>query len=303
MISVNINISQFHHAPSFKAWAGVMERIKVVDVGANPIDGDPHYAGWLKTGDADVVGFDSNPGSLEGLNARKGPHETYLPYAIADGKQRILHVTACQGMSSIFTPNRQVLNLFSGFPLWGHVMSAEPIETKRLDDVPEAKGVEYIKLDIQGASLLALSHAKECLKTALVVEAEVEFMPIYEGQPLFSDVELFMREQGFQFHRFYELASRMMTPLTDPNDKFAGMSQLLWSDAIFIRDMTKLDNLTDEQLLKMAIILHDCYRSFDVVARLLTMYDRRTQKNLMPTYFQGMMAWRNANPMPQAMVA
>ena len=36
-----------------------------------------------------------------------------------------------------------------------------------------------------------------------------------------------------------------------------------------------LDHLTADQLLRLAVILHDCYRSYDVALYLLTEYDRR----------------------------
>ncbi len=298
-MSRNINIADFENTPLFKDWTGRMERIKVVDIGANPVDGSPHYAAWVKTGDADIIGFDPNAESLERLNKIKGPTETYLPYAIGDGGTHTLYVTACQGMSSLLKPNPAILNFFNGFPLWGYVMSTATVDTKRLDDVAETAGVEFLKMDIQGAELMALTNATERLKTALVVEAEVEFLPLYEGQPLFSDVERFMRERGFQLHRFYELASRMVIPMRDPNVKFTGMSQLLWSDAIFIRDLTTTDSWTDMEILKTAIILHDCYRSFDVVLYLLATYDHRRRSGIAQAYFNSMLQWKAKNPQMQ----
>ena len=57
-------------------------------------------------------------------------------------------------------------------------------------------------------------------------------------------------------HRFVEQASRVVKPLIVDNNPYAGLSQLLWSDAIFIRDITRLDVLTPAQLLKIALILH-----------------------------------------------
>ena len=42
-------------------------RIKVVDIGANPIDGSPPYAPLLEAGHTDVVGFEPNPAALAEL--------------------------------------------------------------------------------------------------------------------------------------------------------------------------------------------------------------------------------------------
>ena len=44
-------------------------KIKVVDIGANPVDGKPNYYPLLERGDAHVVGFEPEPEALAKLNA------------------------------------------------------------------------------------------------------------------------------------------------------------------------------------------------------------------------------------------
>ena len=51
-----------------------------------------------------------------------------------------------------------------------------------------------------------------------------------------------------------------------------------------MRDFTRLDRLSDRQLLNMAAILHECYSSFDLVLHLLTEIDRRTQGQFAANY-------------------
>ena len=167
-------------------------------------------------------------------------------------------------------------------------MSTETIDTVRLDDIPETEGTEFIKIDIQGAELMVLQNAVKRLDDTLVIQTEVEFMPMYVDQPLFSEVELFLRSHGFMFHRFFPAVSRIVRPLMLGNDVYAGLSQVLWADGIFIRDITRLDLLSDRQLLSMATILHDCYRSFDVALHLLVEYDRRTNAALGHAYLTGL---------------
>jgi enoyl-[acyl-carrier-protein] reductase (NADH) len=62
------------------------------------------------------------------------------------------------------------------------------------------------------------------------------------------------------------------------------MSQQFWADAVFIRDLTKLEALTEKQILAMAAILHDCYQSLDVVVHLLIAYSKRTGRELAGAY-------------------
>jgi FkbM family methyltransferase len=270
--------------PPFRALTGENLPLKIVDIGANPIDGPAPYAAIFQGGNAQVIGFEPNPEGLAKLNAQKSPRETYLPYAIGDGGRHRLHVCQAPGMTSLLEPNADVLNLFHGFPNWGQVLSVEEVETRRLDDIPETEGADYIKLDIQGAELMALKNATARLKDAVVIHCETEFLQMYKGQPLFSDIELFLRSHGFSFHRFFPVVSRMVQPLSMGEDIYAGMSQEFWADTVFIRDLTKLDALTERQILAMAAILHDCYQSVDVVVHLLIAYGRRTGRELAGTY-------------------
>jgi FkbM family methyltransferase len=269
---------------SFSGLTGKEMRIKVIDIGANPIDGSPPYSAMLLAGEADIVGFEPNADALSALEKAKGPNETYLPLAIGDGARHMLHVCQAPGMTSLLRPNPAVLRLFHGFPGWGEVKASVTVETVRLDDVPAAAGADLIKLDVQGAELLVLQHAEATLAQALVIQSEVEFLKMYHDQPLFSDIESFLRQRGFMFHRFYPQTSRVIQPMLVNNDIYAGLSQLLWADAIFVRDITRLEYLSDRGLLSMAKIMHDCYRSDDLVLHLLREYDRRTGEQLGPTY-------------------
>jgi FkbM family methyltransferase len=259
-----------------------------VDIGANPIDGSPPYAGLLAAGLADVVGFEPNREALARLDAGKGLHKTYLPWAIGDGGGHTLHICAAPGVTSLLRPNPAVLGLFHGFPEWGRVLATEEVDTVRLDEVPETEGVELLKLDIQGAELMALSRAEARLASTLVVRAEVEFLRLYEDQPLFAEVESHLRARGFMFHRFFPQTSRVIRHMVVDNSIYAGLSQLVWADGIFIRDLKRLDALEDGALRRMAMILHDGYGSLDVAFHLLAEHDRRSGGQLAARYLEGL---------------
>ena len=277
-------MSQQAASPSFNSLTGHAVRVKVVDVGANPIDTDAPYSEMLSAGDADIVGFEPNPEGLAELNRRRGPNETYLPYAVGDGKRHTLSFCRAPGMTSLLQPNPRVLNLFHGFPQWSQVTSREEVDTVRLDDIPETALVDLLKMDIQGAELMVLRSAEARLADALVIQTEVEFLPMYVDQPLFADLDLFLRKHDFVFHRFFPTVSRVIQPMLVNQDIYAGMSQTVWADAIFVRDFTRLELLNDAQLLRMARIMHDCYKSYDLVLHLLLEHDRRTGGRLGPTY-------------------
>jgi hypothetical protein len=192
----------------------------------------------------------------------------------------------CQapGMTSLLKPNPDVLNLFHGFPDWSRVVTTEEVDTVKLDDIPETAGIDLLKMDIQGAELMVLRNARKRLKDVLVIQTEVEFLQMYVDQPLFADIELFLRKKGFVFHRFFPLISRTIKPMLVDNNIYAGLSQSLWADAIFVRDFTHPEHLSERQILAIATILHDCYQSYDLVLNLLHEYDKRTGKKIADGY-------------------
>jgi FkbM family methyltransferase len=266
--------------PDFAGLTGLSPDVQVVDIGANPIDGAPPYAPLLQAGRASVVGFEPNPAALAALRQKAGPREVYLPHAVGDGAAYTLHICAAPGMTSLFEPDPAILALFHGFPTWGRVLTTETVRTVRLDDVPETARADMLKLDVQGAELMVLRHARGRLARALVVQAEVEFLPLYRGQPLFADVETFLRSQGFIFHRFFPTVSRCFAPMLLDNDIYAGLSQTVWADGIFVRGLLDTSALGDRELIASASILHDCYESVDVALRLLLAHDERTGSTL-----------------------
>lgn len=258
----------------------------VVDIGANPIDGEAPYKQLLDAGYARVVGFEPNPDALNALNKTKGRHETYLPYAVFDGNVHQFRVCRSSGMSSLLEPNQNILRYFHGFPNWGIVNERREVKTVRLDDIKEIKNIDYLKIDIQGGELEVFKNGVERLSACLIIHTEVEFLPMYENQPLFSEVELFLRGQGFLFHRFAPLESRVVQPMLMNGDIYKGLSQVFWADAVFIRDFTKLDTLNPLQLKKMALILHDIYGSYDLALQCLMACDRKMPTRLAERYME-----------------
>lgn len=57
--------------------------------------------------------------------------------------------------------------------------------------------IDLIHMDVQGAELMVLKGAKNMLKNIRSIWLEVEAVELYKGQPLKSDVENFMKKNGF----------------------------------------------------------------------------------------------------------
>jgi FkbM family methyltransferase len=259
--------------------------INIVDVGANPLSGSKGpYQMLVDNSLASLVGFEPDPEAFDKLQAIKGPCETYLPVAVGDGNRHQFRICAMSGMNSLLAPNFDLLNLVHLHGLWAQVRTLIDVDTKRLDDCAEIEAMDYLKIDIQGGEMLVFENGAEKLKDCLVVHTEVMFVPMYVGQPLFSEQELFLRKCGLQVHKFFEIQGHVLKPFAVGGDVHAPLSQVFWADVIFIKDITRLDRLRPEQLLKLAIILHDVYGSFDVAHLMLQAYDRASSTALAPKY-------------------
>jgi hypothetical protein len=190
--------------------------------------------------------------------------------------------------SSLFAPNAALLEHFAHLPELLDVVGEETVETVRLDDIPEASGAEFVKLDVQGAELAVIEGAHRVLGSALAVHCEVEFVPLYEGQPLFGDIDRAMRQRGYDFHRFVDVQGRSFAPLVLRQQPHVAMSQMLWADAVYVRSLFALHHLNRDQLIKLALIMHEIYGSFDLAARCLRVCDEQSPAapQLAPQYVQ-----------------
>jgi FkbM family methyltransferase len=239
----------------------------VVDVGANPIDGDPPYKAMLAAGLCKVVGFEPQPAALARLNQAKGAHELYLPYALADGTERILHVCEQDGMTSLLVPDPTHLALFNLFPIWGRVKERIPVATHKLDDIAEIAHLDFLKMDVQGSEREILAHGRTKLKEAVAVQTEVSFVPLYQDQPPFGVIDLMMREMGFLPHCVNGTKIWPISPMVVGDKPNRGIRQLLETDMVYVRDFSRAGNMTVEQGKHLALVAHHCYGSYDLALK------------------------------------
>jgi hypothetical protein len=186
--------------------------------------------------------------------------------------------------SSLLEPNSGLLDRFQNLENLTQVVKKHTFATKRLDDIAEITGVDFLKLDVQGAELDVMNGGDRVLAEALVVHTEVEFVEMYKGQPLFAEVDQRLRRSGFVFHKFAGVAGRTFKPLILNNDVNQCLSQMLWADAVYVKDFMALDRLPAEKLLRLAAILHMVYGSFDLAMQALLAYDRQHSSALAPAY-------------------
>jgi protein O-GlcNAc transferase len=274
---------------SILAVVAELPRLKIVDIGAmsRGEDSDP-YAPLLRALNCEVVGFEPLEDECEKLNRAAGENRSYLPLVIGDGSEQTFYECSAPMTSSLFEPDTALLDMFQNLEELVRVVATRRVQTRRLDDIPQARGVDFLKVDVQGAELMVFQGAQETLRDVLVIQTEAEFVPLYKGQPLFADVDAFLRSQGFVLHKLPFLAGRTFKPLMLVENPYAAISQILWCDAVYVRDFMAFHRLAPGRLLKLAAILHENYASHDLAAVALQAYDRQTGGDLQQRYLQRM---------------
>ncbi|ERF83103.1 FkbM family methyltransferase [Bradyrhizobium viridifuturi] len=236
----------------------------VVDIGANPIDVPP-YLPLLQKRLCRLFGFEPQPSALAELNAHKSELETYLPHVVGSGEQARLRVCAAPGMTSLLEPDPVMLKHFQGFNEWARIIADSRIATHRLDDIGEIDAMDYLKIDVQGSELAVFQNGRRRLAEAVVIQTEVSFLPLYKKQPVFGEIDLELRSQGFIPHALLAINKRMIWPMRGVN-AYEAFNQLLEADAVYVRDFTKADAMSSEQLKHLALVAHHCYGSYDLAA-------------------------------------
>lgn len=138
--------------------------IKIVDVGAMDVGKDDATARLLKARKATVIGFEPVPEACARLNAgRAEARQTYLPFAIGDGRAGVFRECAYPMTSSLYEPNTALLESFQALAELAKVVKRTVLQTTRLDDIAEVAGADFLKMDVQGAELDVLCSGERLL--------------------------------------------------------------------------------------------------------------------------------------------
>ena len=235
-------------------------RPKVVDIGANPMAADAAHKPLLDLGACDVVGFEPQPVAFAELAKIKSDRETYLPYAVGDGQKRVLRVYQDHGMTS-FLPAHEAGQKAIAMRPWSGLLEEIEFDTKRLDEAGLGD-FDLLKIDVQGAENEVLAHAAKALAAATVVIVELRFFRLYEGEPMMGGVDTRLREMGFELHKLLFTKTRSFRNSQNARLKHRFFrDQLIDGDAVYIRDLAKVDSLTDNQLINLSILASAVFES------------------------------------------
>lgn len=189
-----------------------------------------------------LIGFEPDPREFGRLTKVRQSvfQRQYFNIGLYNKKTKIdFHLLQKQETSSILRPN---LALLSAFPMPERFDVIDTIEVAvdTLDNQltqNDIQDVDFIKLDTQGSELFILQGGLKTLRKPVIgLEIEIEFVPIYRGQPTFSDVDPFVREFGFQM---FDMAPVYWKRAI--GQKIGGRKgQLIYVEALYLRSFEAL---------------------------------------------------------------
>lgn len=240
----------------------------ICNVGSRKLDLNDDYAtqGWgLFAPNLSIYGFDADADACEEANndldsRQVNWKERHIPLALGKAiEERTLYVTKHPMCSSLYPPNESYLARMAGLPELVNLDFSFEIDTTTLDQFcqeEEINEIDFLQIDVQGADLDVLEGAVKILQSGTTaVQIEVEFSHLYTGQPLFADVDSFLRKHDFTLFdvsKSYRIRSR------SPICSKIRAGQLLWGDAYYFRDLIREDISeqfkSPDKLLKLACV-------------------------------------------------
>ena len=149
-----------------------------------------------------IIGFEPDQREFHNLKKNENSNTRYLNTGLFNKKATLdYYLTEKQQTSSMLKPNRSFLEKFPEVERF-NVVKKVTIEADTLDNqlkTHDINDADFFKIDTQGSELFILQGSQETVHNHVFgLEIEVEFVEMYQDQPLFSDVDQFAREQGFQ---------------------------------------------------------------------------------------------------------
>ena len=255
----------------------------ILEIGARPIADEKevfhllveHFPG------SKVIAFEVDEELCKRLNKESDVNITFYPVALGKTEEtRDFYETNHPMCSSLYKPEQSIIDRYNNLEV-AQLKSTGKIDTVSLDNFigeHNIEPVDFVKIDIQGAELDVFQGGEKVLKDTIAIVTEVEFIPVYENQPLFADVSHYLLKQKFLLHKFLSISGRTLKPIV-MNDDQSFATQHMWSDAMFIKYLLTPDLLSPDQLLKLAVLSY-IYQSPDVTVMCFSEYDKHEGTNI-----------------------
>jgi FkbM family methyltransferase len=199
---------------------GLKDGATVIDAGANNGDWAGELLRFCAAGM--LVCVEPHPELAQGLRRRFADRSVVRIVEAALGRATAmaeLHVAANPQLHSLRLPGKGMTELF---PEHFKVESATQVAVRTLDEIArEIPAIGLLKIDVQGSERELLAGAADTLRKTDHVILEANFVPHYEGEAGFFELDALMRGHGFE--------------LSNYSKPKGGRQQALFADFLYFR--------------------------------------------------------------------
>ncbi|NYT61907.1 glycosyltransferase [Alcaligenaceae bacterium] len=182
----------------------------------------------------------------------------YFPHAVlGDGQPATLYACLSPADSTTLQPLSEP-QLAIEDQTATQVLTTLPIVSHRLDAIEGLENIDWLLLDNLNDSLAVLEHGQEALTNTLLIQTRINFASTHDRQPELAAISGWLSQHGFSFYRFNNLQHHSHLPKRDDIAAQQG-TQLTAADALFIPNKQRMAELTENQRLKLAFVLHSVY--------------------------------------------
>lgn len=210
--------------------------------------------------------YDADTSCVEEIRANHSQSKArtvVYPFCLAGASgERYFHNSESGYNSSLLPPDPFFVDCYTPFSDLDYVLkegfatrSIEKLMTHSLDDLIDSGQVEFspdlLSLDTEGAELEILRGAERALDGVVCVISEVEFLPLYQDQPLFGEIARYLLSRGFLFAGFNKSVDVAFTrlPLGSRGRRFPAAC-----DGIFLRDPRSVSGLQNGSIDKNRLL-------------------------------------------------
>lgn len=231
-LGLDLRSRRYHFVDAFEDQRQLLQHCErpfvVLDVGANDGQTIAEYRRALGD-DVTIHSFEPTPEIFERLSQRSAtdPKVHVHNLAVSDSNgTATFHVTSLSQLSSLLPLAADDAAYASG----AKVVRRISVPTVTLDSFCEERGLDRVgilKMDVQGAELLALRGATRMLSQARVdiVFLEVSFSDMYEGQVYLPELMTLLHQHDYRLYGLYDFARELNGTLG-------------WCNAIFVSPLT-----------------------------------------------------------------
>jgi len=279
----------------------------VVDVGARK-GFEKHWNHYEDQ--INLIGFEPNEESFkECVEKKSNKQTTYYHYALDKEKgEKEFYISAYLSACGFYMPDKNIVERFGSEDALS-ITQIKKIKTIDLDSFSEEHGiqkVDFIKLDTEGSELDILKGSEKTLKNSVLgLSIEVEFLKMYIDQPLFSDIDQYLRSLNFELYDL-DLNRKTRKSLSSyASANIKNMGQVVQGQALYLRDVSgemernefNIEFWSKSRILKMTSIqelfyLPDCAIELFQKTSHLNFFDRE-EINLWTNYLTPDMAGEN----------